>query len=279
MATATSPGQEASRRARGLERAFEILDFLARHRSGMRVNEIATQMGAPRSSVYELVNLLLERGILEYRGEDGRVYLGRRLYFLGLAYQEEFDLLRECSSVLEQLAETTRETAQLCMLDGNKYTVAMMREGARPFRISSNVGERVPIPWTASGRLLVSHLDDAQILDFIPEQDFTLPNAEWLPPKAFIAEVRQAAQDGYFTFESIVDSFTQCFAVPVLDRNRRPVATLCLVTPREDGLRNREAYLGQLVSAARDLSDRLIATNGSLAGQDLDFSSPGILPK
>lgn len=249
----------AGRRSRGLDRAFEILDFLAHRRCGLRVNEIALQMGAPRSSVYELVDLLVERGVLEYRGEEGQVYLGRRLYFLGLAYQEEFDLLRECNSVLSTLAEVTRETAQLCMLDGDKYTVAMMKEGARPFRISSNVGERVPIPWTASGRLLVGDMDDEQILDYIPREDFRLPNGEWLPPKTFIHQVRQAGIDGYFTFQSIVDSFTQCFAVPVLDRQKRCKATLCLVTPREDGLANRESYLASLRKAANDLSDRMVS--------------------
>jgi len=270
--SAISP-QDASRRARWLERAFEVLEVLARQRCGLRANEIATQMGAPRSSVYELVNVLIERGILEYRGEDGRIYLGRRLYFLGLAYQQEFDLLRECGTVLEQLAATTRETAQLCMLDGDKYTVAMMREGARPFRISSNVGERVPIPWTASGRLLLSHLDDAQILNFIPEEDFYLPNAEWLSPPLFIAEVRKACADGYFTFESIVDNFTQCFAVPVLDPNQRCVATLCLVTPREDGLKNRSSYLHHLLAAAHELSNRMVASDRNLHAQELDLSA------
>lgn len=250
--------QNTGRRARGLDRAFEILEFLAHRRCGMRVNEIATQMEAPRSSIYELVNLLVDRGVLEYRGEEGQVYLGRRLYFLGLAYEEEFDLLRECNSVLAVLAEETRETAQLCMLDGDKYTVTMMKEGARPFRISSNVGERVPIPWTASGRLLLSHLDDTQILTLIPREDFQLPDRSWLAPDAFLAEVRQAGADGYFTFESIVDSFTQCFAVPVLDRKRHCIATLCLVAPREDGLRNREMYLERLLIAARDLSSRVV---------------------
>ena len=249
--------QDMGRRARGLERAFEILEFLAQQRCGMRVNEIAVRMEAPRSSVYELVNLLIGRGILEYRGEEGMVYLGRKLYLLGLAYQEEFDLLRESDSVLTSLAEATRETAQLCMLDGNKYTVAMMKEGVRPFRISSSVGERVPIPWTASGRLLLSHLDDGQILELVPAEDFQLPNGDWLATSAFIAEVRKAGADGYFTFQSIVDSFTQCFAVPVRDRKERCIATLCLVTPREDGLRNRDRYLECLLNSARDLSSRL----------------------
>lgn len=249
--------ESVNRRMRGLDRAFEILDFLGSRREAMRPNEIAAQIGAPRSSVYELVNLLLSNGVLEYRGDQGHVFLGRKLYFLGMSYHEEFDILRECDSILVAIAEETRETAQLCMLNGNKYTVAMMKEGGRPFRISSDVGERVPIPWTASGRLLVSHLSDAEIVDLIPKEDFQLPNGEWLPPSDFIAEVRQATATGYFTFRSIVDSFTQCFAVPVFNQARECTATLCLVAPREDGLQNRDIYLECLIKAAHDLSARI----------------------
>jgi DNA-binding IclR family transcriptional regulator len=249
--------ETASRRMRGLDRAFEILDFLGQRRIAMRPNEIAAQIGAPRSSVYELVNLMLRNGVLEYRGEEGQVFLGRKLYFLGVAYNVEFDLMRECRASLEMLAERTRETSQLCVLDGNKYTVAMMKEGVRPFRISSDIGERVPIPWTASGRLLVAHLTDEEIKAFIPPEDFRLPDGAWLDPQAFIAEVRQAGEAGFFTFHSIVDSFTQCFAVPVLKQNGECMATLCLVTPREDGLMNREVYVECLIAAAQDLSARI----------------------
>ncbi|WP_407049835.1 IclR family transcriptional regulator [Methyloraptor flagellatus] len=247
----------ASRRTRGLDRAFEILEFLRTRRQPMRPNEIATAIGAPRSSVYELTNLLLRHGMLDYQGGDGRLFLGRRLYFLGMAYADQFDLMREAEAVLTHLSEETRETAQLCLLDGDKYTVAMMREGVRPFRISSNVGELVPIPWTASGRLLIAHMSDAEIRAFIPPEDFVLPNGSRLDEAAFIAEVRQAAIDGYFTFNSAVETFTHCFAVPVRQADGINVATLCLVTPKEDGLRNHAAYLDKLMSAARELSERV----------------------
>lgn len=245
--------EAAGKRARGLDRAFEILDFLRQKRQALKPNEIAAQIGAPRSSVYELVNLLLRNGILEFTGGEGRVYLGRKLYFLGAAYENHFDFTRECEAALERLADETRETAQYCMLDGNKYTVVRMREGARPFRISTDIGQSVPIPWTASGRLLVAHLADEEILNFIPTQDFCLPSGEWLDPQTFIAEVRQAGREGLFTFNSIVDSFTHCFAVPVMDGDGHTAATLCLVAPRDDGLANREHYLGCLKAAAAGL--------------------------
>jgi len=246
-----------TRRARGLDRAFEILDFLRHARMPMRPNEIAQRMGVPRSSVYELVNLLLRQGILEYQGEGGRVFLGRRLYFLGTAYAEQFDLMRECDKLLTRITEETRETAQLCMLDGNKYVVAQMREGKRSFRILSSIGERVPIPWTASGRLLVSHLDDAEILEFIPREDFRLPNGDWLDPAEFVAQVRKAAVVGHFTFNSAVETFTHCFAVPVHHGDGACVATLCLLTPKEDGLKNHAAYLDVLKGCAQELSASL----------------------
>jgi DNA-binding IclR family transcriptional regulator len=249
--------ESANRRARGLDRAFEILQHLRLKRQPLRPNEIAAGIGAPRSSVYELVNLLLRQGALEYRGDDGRVFLGRKLYFFGAAYAEQFDLMRECDRLLTKLAEETRETAQMCLLEGDKYVVAQMREGVRPFRISSNVGDPVPIPWTASGRLLVSHMSDADILALIPADDFRLPSGRQLKPKDFIAEARVAAQSGYVAFDSVVDTFTRCFAAPVYRPGRVCVATLCLVTPREDGARNENLYLGALAESAKDLSSRL----------------------
>ena len=251
-----------SRRTRGLDRAFEILEFLRVKRQPMRPNEIAVEIGAPRSSIYELINLLLRHGMLDYQGGDGRVFLGRKLYFLGTAYADQFDLMRESEELLAGLAEETRETAQMCLLEGNKYTVAMMREGVRAFRISSNIGELVPIPWTASGRLLVSHLSDAEIVDFIPADDFLLPNGSRLDPARFIAEVRQATADGFFTFNSEVETFTHCFAVPVHQADGQCVATLCLVTPKEDGLRNHKDYLESLLAAAHQLSEHLCYSTG-----------------
>ncbi len=258
-----------ARRMRGLDRAFEILDFLRRRRQPMRPNEIAVAIGAPRSTVYELINLLLGHGMLDYKDEDGRVFLGRKLYFLGMAYADQFDLMREAEHLLVRLSEETRETAQMCLLDGDKYTVALMREGARPFRISATVGEAVPIPWTASGRLLVSHMTDEEILALIPPGDFVMPDGSRIAEESFIAEARQAARNGYFTFHSAVENFTRCFAAPVYRNGGQCIATLCLVTPKEDGMTNRQFYLESLTAAARDLSEKL-----GYAGEAMEASAP-----
>jgi DNA-binding IclR family transcriptional regulator len=258
-------GSAGNGRERGLARAFTILDYLRAQRRPLKPNEIANGIGAPRSSVYQLVNLMLEGGALEYAGGDGRVFLGRKLYFLGLAYAEVFDIGHDAEELLNHLALETRETAQMCMLEGNKYTVAMMREGARPFRISSDVGEPVPIPWTASGRLLVSHMSDKEILEFIPKEDFVLPNGKKLEPRIFLNQVAQARADGFYTFESVTDTFTHCFAAPVYQADGHCIVTLCLVAPRDDAARNHKAYVHALRTAADTLTRKMSAGHETFA--------------
>lgn len=249
-ATGTARG---GTRARGLDRAFEILDCLAAARRPLRANEIATTLAAPRSSIYELSALLLRRGMLEDVG-DGRLFLGERLYLLSAAYTAVSGRHAVVQSALRRIVEETAETAQFCRLDGNKYHVAAMREGSRPFRISTDVGERVPLTWTASGRVLVGHLARDEILAFVPAADFTLPDGTPIPTAAFLDEVEATRASGHFTFDSAVDSYTHCFAVPVSRPDGRAVATLCIVAPREDARRHHADYLASLKRAAATLS-------------------------
>ena len=92
-------------------------------------------------------------------------------------FEAEFD--RSLEAVFRPAADLRSVDAPTYCVGGpgnTPHVVAQTRDGARPFRISSNVGEPVPIPWTASGRLLVSHLSDAEIQALIPDEDFRLPD-------------------------------------------------------------------------------------------------------
>lgn len=244
-------------RARGIDRVADILEHLYAQGRPMRANEIAAGIGAPKSTVYEIVRRLSDARILEAVGGDGRVFLGRRLYYYGNAYLGTFDLVREAGPFLAALTEETQETSQLCMLEGDKYTVALMREGARHFKIRSDVGHRIALTWTASGRLLVAGMPDDAILRFVPPEDFVLPGGSRLPPETFLRQVRQAQAQGFYSCDSVVDNFTHCFAAPVVDESGRCLATMCLVVSRDDAGRRYDALTATLARHARGLSARL----------------------
>ncbi|MBL6945791.1 MAG: IclR family transcriptional regulator [Rhodospirillales bacterium] len=254
---ANAAGNSRAPRARGIDRVVHILDHLFREGRPMRINEIAKGIGAPRSSVYEIADTLVKEKILEVFDAEGRVFLGRKLYYFGRAYTEQFDLTREAGKHLKVLTERTGETSQLCMTDGAQYSVVMMNHGNRHFKISSDIGEIIPLPWTASARLLLSRRSAEEITALIPEEDFVLPNGKRLSVETLLEEIRKAAPEGFFSCDTPADSYTHCFAAPVLDENQECIATLCLVVPREDARTRFGDLKDALIGEARSLSKKL----------------------
>ena len=69
--------KKAPVRSRGLDRAVEIFQLLHAVRKPIPIGEIARRLKAPRSTIYEIVNLFLAADILEYAGDGSEVFFGR----------------------------------------------------------------------------------------------------------------------------------------------------------------------------------------------------------
>jgi len=216
-------------RARGIDRVIELLESLHAAGQPLRIGEIARRLRAPRSTVYELVNSLVEASILETYDADGRVFFGRTLYFYAADYLGTNGLSRLASEAVRDVTEQTGETAQFCMLHGTKYTVVHMQTGTKMFRISTEVGVSVPIPWTASGRLLLDHMTREDVERFVPPEDFILPSGASIDKAQFYDELCRARRDGYCITSGLVDDVTHCLAVPVRRPDGVAVACLCVV--------------------------------------------------
>jgi DNA-binding IclR family transcriptional regulator len=159
--TKAVPAAIGRSRSSGVDRTLQILYMLSTRCAPSSAYEIAKTIGAPISTVYALVDDLVARGMLS-RPDDKLVWLGPRLLRYGLAYESRMDLLTEAKHEMNRLAARLGETIQICYRDEGFMVVAAMADGGGHFRVSSDVGARVPLNWTASGRLLVGHLSDAE---------------------------------------------------------------------------------------------------------------------
>ena len=244
-----------SSRARGVDRVIAMFQQLHIAQRPMTMRELIEATGAPRSSVYELVAILSEAGLLETT-PDGSVFFGREMHYYGSDYSTHNDLISRAHQAILALVRKYDETTQLCMLEGNKYTVVLSENSARPFNISSDIGVRVPIPWTASGRLLLGHLSADEIAALIPSEDFVLDNGVRIGFDEFMHDVRQAREHGYCCTEGLSNAFRLCMAAPVRDRTGFPTAALCFMTARDTSPERRDAMLADLLQSAKALSER-----------------------
>ncbi|WAH61971.1 IclR family transcriptional regulator (plasmid) [Pseudomonas silvicola] len=241
---------EKPSRARGVARVIDIFRQLHIARQPMAMRDLIDATGAPRSSVYELVSLLSEAGLVELDA-DGAVFFGREMHYYGADYMAHNDLIRRASAMVEIVARHG-ETVQLCMLEGNKYTVVLSESSnAHPFKITSDIGVRVPITWTATGRLLLSNWSDSAILDLIPEEDYRLASGQILDKQAFLDEIHHAGKLGYCMTEGLSESFTCCMAAPIRSRSGQAVAAICFMVSRDTSQERRQMLLQELIPPGR----------------------------
>jgi len=240
-------------RARGVDRVIELFRQLHNARRPMTMRELIESTDAPRSSIYELVSILSQAEWLEIL-QDGSVFFGRQMHYYGADYAMQNDLLRRAHLLMMELVARLGETVQLCSLEGNKYTVVLSESSSRPFKITSDIGVKVPIPWTASGRLLLGHLSPEAIVELIPDQDFTLSDGRLIDRTRFIEEVYQAGKQGYCMTEGLSDSFTCCMAAPILSHSGQAIAAFCFMISRDTDDKRRQMLLQELIDSAQKLS-------------------------
>ncbi|MGH6859406.1 MAG: IclR family transcriptional regulator [Phyllobacterium sp.] len=241
-------------RERGIERILKLFAFLNEHNRPVRVADLPKALGAPRSTIYELVRILTESGLLEVSGEDNRVFFGKLMYLYGVNYVRENDLVRRGTKEVERLSKETGETSELCVLYRNKQAIVHMNPGSRPMRISSKVGAQIPIPWTASGRLLVSHLSSDEIRELLSPEDLILPDKHPVKIDEFLEACAEARGKEIIVTKGLINSFTQCLAAPIYSVNGKVEATICLVLPIDVAGEQRQALEAELIASGRRLS-------------------------
>src|SRR3954471_13163945 len=244
--------------SRSVRRALEIFEFLLQLDAPTTIGEIVSGLQIPKSTAYELVRTLSDSGYLEPGRRGGGITLGRKLFELGMAYRAQVDLLRDGSQIVEELRNACAETVQLSVLENDMMLVLLKEEGSHPVRIISRVGSRVPVNWAASGRLLVSDMNDDALTRLLETslRDAPTGRATTDIPK-FIQQVRKFRKQGYASELNETNEHAGCVAAPVIDGSGKCVAAISIVAPEHRLKQNRDVLTQQVRAAAATLSQRL----------------------
>lgn len=210
---------------------LQILDFLQGHDEPATAYEIAHAVGAPLSTIYAIVDDMVEKDMLD-RYEDGAIWFGPRLYHYGLTYARHLDLLSAANQEMTDLALASGETVQLCGRDGDHMVVLGMVDGPDHFQVASRVGTRTPLNWSASGRLLVGHLDEDERRAIFESASTPSPTGRAETDiEILTATARTALDDGLSIQAGESDYSVACIAAPILDAQRICHATISIVVP------------------------------------------------
>src|SRR5512136_2649417 len=103
-----------------IERASSILDILGQSPHGIAIRELSSRMHLPKGTTHRLLSSLSYFGYVRQDQNTKNYFLGFKLVELGNMLLGQLDLRKEAESFLRNLAERTKETVHLVILDGNE---------------------------------------------------------------------------------------------------------------------------------------------------------------
>jgi DNA-binding IclR family transcriptional regulator len=244
----------------GIDRALQVLDHLLETGEPSGPYAIAKAIGVPLSTAYSIVGDLVGKDLLSRRS-DGSVWLGPRLHHYGLAYARSLDFLSEASREMHDLCRAVGETVQICGRDADHMVVLAMADGPGHFRVTSRIGTRVPLNWTASGRLLVGHLPEKERLAVFRRCARASPTGKAeTDPAALARESREALARRLSIQVGVSDFWMACIAAPICDRAGACLATISIVLPEQKAAADG-ARLGIAVQAAAERVEKALGAS------------------
>jgi DNA-binding IclR family transcriptional regulator len=151
-----------------LKRIHDILDVLAHAQAPVRAAVIAEQTGLSRSTLYLMLDSLERRRWIEKRA-DGYI-VGVTLFELGSAYVRHDRLHEAFRHEAASFIAKHNEVVQLAVLDGTEVVYIAREDPARPVRLISDLGSRLPAHCCALGKALLASLSDDEIMAIVPKQ-------------------------------------------------------------------------------------------------------------
>lgn len=177
---------------------LDLLDYFARRQKPATLAEIADDIGWPRSSTFNLVSTLADRGFLyEPRAREG-YYPTPRWLSLARTITDAEPLPAALHALTAAIGAETNETTAIGAPAGAQVVFLDVVESAQPIRYFARIGDRVPIHASSAGRALLAQMSpqERQSLyrkcDFERFSDTTLTSAE-----AIEAELIAASARGY----------------------------------------------------------------------------------
>jgi DNA-binding IclR family transcriptional regulator len=244
-------------RMSGLLRATQVLDRLVIEGKATSAYDLAKAIQAPVSTIYGVVDALVQTGLLE-RDAAGAVWFGSRMYHYGLAFGRNVDLLREARIEMRRLAEELGETVQICARHDGFVVIQDMAEASRNLRVSSRIGARVPINWSVSGRFFLAHLPQHEQLEIFRQN--AVPSATGrapIDPAHFVALCDEARRLGYASQLSGTDEGIACIAAPITNASGICEMTISIIMPELRVRESLDAYAAMVREAAARIEARV----------------------
>ena len=149
-----------------IERVSSILDILAQSAQGISIRDLSSNIGLPKGTTHRLLSSLSYFGYVRQEPKTRNYFLGLKFVELGQILLSQLDLRKEAEPFLRDLAERTKETIHLVILDRNEIVyIDKVETDQNPsgLKMASRIGLRNPAHSSAVGKMILANFSEEEL--------------------------------------------------------------------------------------------------------------------
>lgn len=251
-ATETYPGTQAVARAIALLKAFSDTQ------PEWNLTDLAQATGLNKTTAFRLLAALEAERLVMRNPLSGGYRLGVELIAIGGTAMRSNPLRATSRPVLVTLAEQCSESATLELLVEDYVLVVDEIASNNPMGMTQDVGNRLPVHATATGKVLLAALPAERIDVLLAGPLARLTDQTIVDPQRLRAELSQVRQDGFAVASGELEPGFVAVAAPVLDRERQVIAAISVGGPSLRLTPDRLPEIAAMVQmSARQISRQL----------------------
>jgi DNA-binding IclR family transcriptional regulator len=240
-----------------VSRAVRTLELIA-EAGELGVTELGRRLGVHKATASRLAATLADRGLVERDPASERYRLGVGLIRLAGAAMAGLDLVSSARPVVEDLAETTRETVTIGVLSAGDVVSIDQVTGTRSIVSVSWVGKRTPLHTTSTGKVLLAFMDEAERDRRVASPLDRATRRSIVDPTELRTQLAEIRRRGYAQTLEELEEGLNAVAAPIRQADGEVVAALSVSGP---AFRMRPVDLPRLgrltMEAASTISRRL----------------------
>lgn len=184
---------------RVLHKAFDMLELLAAEPTRRKkLNEIAPRLHIHSATCANILKTMVSRDYVDQVAPRAGYALGPMIHHLARRSAYRGDLTSVAEPLMAALAKKVNETVLLATLrEGKRFIVAQI-DGKQTIQVDRNLFFQDTIYQTATGRMLLAHLNERNLNALVSEQG--LPGSLWpqaSSPSKLKAELEKIRRQGW----------------------------------------------------------------------------------
>lgn len=245
-------------------RVLDILELFADSDEPLTVSDITKKLGYPKTSVFDIVSILADRGFIMRTSDRAKTYvIGPMAYFVGMSYLAGTDLRKVAAPILSDIRDELGETCYLAVEDNGWVIYLDKLESSQPIRSTCPIGAKRAMYITGLGKAMLAAMPEERVLEIASRGLEPHTGATITTPEALLAELAEIRSRGCAYDMGEDNDHVRCTAAVIRDASGKVAGAISVAMLDVNFTDEVKAHSTVLIPEAALKISRLLGYRGT----------------